>query len=109
MASVLAIVSKAVFDEAARGLGVGDVWRTERYASQNKTLTALASGGDLYLVTVRPPETLWLVAVLQSPKHDEQGWLAEVNATPIRSIHDLRMQLTFASGPPLPTQSGKLG
>ena len=69
--SVLAIVSKAVFEKEARAgtraLGVGDVWPTSRYASASPSLESLASGGDLYLVTVRPGDVLWFVAVLRAP------------------------------------------
>src|SRR4051812_12220052 len=109
MPSVMAIVSKAVFDNEARGIGLGDVWPTDRYASQNKGLAALSAGGDLYLVTVRPPETLCLIAILRSPQHDETGWHAAPNTARVTDIHAVRSQLTFAGGPLLPTKPGALG
>jgi uncharacterized protein (TIGR02996 family) len=109
MASVMAIVSKAVFEKEARGLAIGDVWATASYGSQNKTLAALDGGGDLYLVTVRPPETLTLVGILRAPKHSAAGWTAKANTTPIRDVHALRSKLTFSQGQPLPTEAGKLG
>ncbi len=105
----MAIVSKAVFEKEARGLAIGDVWKTDRYASNNKGLAVLDGGGDLYLVTVRPPEVLCLVAVMKAPKHGADGWRAKPNTVAIRDISAARTQLTFAGGAPLPTKAGTLG
>lgn len=109
MPSVLAIVSKAVFEKQARGLGVGDVWQTSSYASQHKTFEQLNADGDLFLVTVRPPGQLCLVAVLVRPTHSAAGWAAAPNLVPIRDIHALRDQLTFVGGAALPSDVAKLG
>ena len=64
MPSVLAVVAKAIFEKRAKGLAVGDVRPTDAYASTNAALDALAKDGALYLVTVRPNDVLWLVAIL---------------------------------------------
>lgn len=109
MPSVVAIVSKAVFEKQARGLGVGDVWNTSSYASQHKTFEQLNADGDLFLVTVRPPGQLCLVAVLERPTHSAAGWSAAPNVMPIRDIHSVRDQLTFVGGAALPTDVAKLG
>jgi len=109
MPSVLAIVSKAVFEKEARGLGAGDVWPTALYASQNKGLASLGGDGDLYLVTVRPPATLCLVAVLERPKLGKDGWRAKPNTVAIREIDALLGQFQFAGGAPLPRDTSKLG
>lgn len=55
MADVIAVVSKAIFEKAARehALDVGMTWPTASYVSQNKALGPLADGGRLFLVTVR--------------------------------------------------------
>jgi uncharacterized protein (TIGR02996 family) len=110
MASVMAIVSKAVFEKEAKGLAVGDVWSTARYASANKGLAALAGGGDLYLVTVRPPdEALWLVAVLTAPTFVKTEWRANANTIAIRDISALKQTLEFANSAGLPAKAGTLG
>jgi uncharacterized protein (TIGR02996 family) len=110
MASVMAIVSKAVFEKAARGLELGDVWNTDEYASRHKALDALADGGDLILVTVRPPEQLWLVAVLRDPRANDRGWKAKLpNTTPIRDIESLRNKLRFVTGAGITVKAGALG
>jgi|GEM_PF-2411481 len=114
MASVLALVSKKIFEADARVggalVGVGDVWATDRYTSTNKKLGPLNSGGDLYLVTVRPPdEKLLLVAVLKGPRFDETRWLAEPNVETVRDITTLAGSLRFTSGKGLNLTPGKLG
>ena len=109
MPDMMAIVSKAVFEKDARGKGIGDTWATDRYSSQNKALANLA-GGDLYLVTVRPPnEALWLVAVLRQPTFDNTQWSARANSLPIRDISSLKRTLRFANGQGLPDKVGALG
>src|SRR5262245_43595883 len=110
MASVMAIVSKAIFDKDARGLAPGQVWPTTRYASTHKALSPLADGGDLFLVTVRPPdEQLWLVAVLRAPQLVKGEWRAPANAETIRDITALRSSIRFASGAGLTAKPGALG
>ncbi|MBL8607724.1 MAG: hypothetical protein JNL38_10405 [Myxococcales bacterium] len=111
--SVLAVVSKAVFEKEARSgravLGIGATWATARYASENPALASLHSGGDLWLVTVRPGDVLWLVGVLRSPKAKSGGWSATPNEAPIRDITALIPKLRFASGKGVTAAPGKLG
>jgi len=109
MPSVLAIVSKAVFEKQAPGATVGLVVGFDRYASTHKALDPVGQGGDLYLVTVRPPdEKLWLVGILPSPEKRSDGWYAG-NATAIVDISALKSVLKFANGAGLPTKAGALG
>lgn len=107
------MVSKAVFEREARVggrlLGVGEVWSTERYASRSPGLEALAGGGDLVLVTVRPGDVAWLVAVLRAPRADDAGWAAAPNTAPIRDVTAALPALRFASGKGVSAGPGKLG
>src|SRR5690242_5258284 len=103
MASVLAVVSKAVFEKqariAGRGIRLGEVWPVDRYVSRNPGLRTLAEGGDLWLVSVRPPdERLWLVAVLRAPTDDGTQWVAAPNLAPVADITGLLPTLRFTSG-----------
>jgi len=113
MASVLAIVSKAIFERDAKIGGkvadVGTVVPFERYASKNKALDP-ASGGALFLVTVRPPdEKLWLVAILESPTFDGDEWKAKKNTVPITDITSIKGQIKFTSGVGISAKKGALG
>lgn len=114
MPSVLAIVSKAIFERDAklggRIAGVGDVVPLERYTSKNKALAPVAEDGALFLVTVRPPdENLWLVGVLESPKFDGEHWTAAKNAVPITDISSLKDQIKFVTGAGISAKKGALG
>ncbi len=111
--NVLAVISKAIFEKEARSggqlLGVGDVWPTALYASGSPHLSPLASGGTLFLVTVRPGDRLWLVGVLRAPKKSAKGWAASANTMPIRDVSALVRELRFASGKGVTAEPGKLG
>jgi len=116
MPSVLAIVSKAIFERDARVggkvAGVGDVVPMDRYVSKNKGLAPAGEGDDgaLFLVTVRPPdESLWLVAILERPKFDGEQWTASANAAAIADIGSLKAQITFANGSGISAKKGALG
>lgn len=110
MPDVLAIVSKAVFEKEAAGLGPGQVWPTDRYRSENKNLAQLAAGGRLLLVTVRPPkEALWLVAALESPVLTGKEWVAKPNRLPITDVTALRKRIRFTSGKGIQAVAGALG
>ena len=39
-------------------------------------LDALAGGGRIFLVTVRPNEQLWFLGVVESPKFNGSAWVA---------------------------------
>lgn len=109
----MAIVSKAIFEKAIKGeqdVGPGKVLGFERYVSTNKNLEQLASGGSLFLVTVRPPdERLWLVAILERPTFTGKEWVAPKNTTAISDITDQIPKLRFSSGKGLAPKKGALG
>jgi hypothetical protein len=114
MPSVLAIVSKAIFERDAkvgkRLLDLGEVVPLDRYVSKNKGLSPLAEGGALFLVTVRPPdEALWLVAVLEAPTFDGENWVSPPNVVALRDISDLKDKLKFTSGSGISAKKGALG
>ncbi len=114
MPSVLAIVSKAIFERDAKLGGqlakVADVVPMDRYVSKNKGLAPVAEGGALFLVTVRPPdEALWLVAVLESPTFDGENWVAAVNTRPITDITSLKGDIKFTTGTGISAKKGALG
>jgi len=110
MADILAIVSKAVFEKDAGGRKPGKIWPIDTYASANKALDSLAGGGRLFLVTVRPPaDTLWLVAVLESPQRMGKGWKAGRNRVPITDITSLVPRIRFANGKGISAAAGMLG
>ena len=112
MGDVFAIVSKAVFEKEAR-VDLGEVWSVARYNGTGKVFeTALAGGGRIFMVTVRPPdEKLWLVAVLESPKFDAKtkGWVAKPNVVPATDISSLRKKIKFESGKGMSQDKGALG
>jgi uncharacterized protein (TIGR02996 family) len=107
----MAIVSKAVFErEAGKSPALGTRLGMDRYVSTNKALDPLARGGRLYLVTVRPPkEDLWLVAIIDQPKHDGEAWVARKCQTPITDISKLKSKLKFESGTGIKAKKGALG
>jgi hypothetical protein len=115
MPDIVAIISKGIFEQQAKKggklLGPGAVLSLDRYDSKNKALAALAQGGRLVLVTVRPPnERLWLVAVLERLAQDASGWRAAApNRAPITDISPLRKTLRLASGKGLSQDKGALG
>jgi hypothetical protein len=64
----------------------------------------------MFLVTVRPPEPRWLVAVLRDPRASDRGWQAKrPNAEPIRDIDSLRDKLRFVTGAGITAKAGALG
>lgn len=110
MADILAIVSKAVFEKEAGGRKPGKIWPIDTYASSNKALDSLSAGGRLFLVTVRPPaDSLWLVAVLESPQRSGKGWKSGRNRVPITDITSLVPRIRFANGKGINAAPGTLG
>jgi hypothetical protein len=107
--SILAIVSKSEFEKAVTSPVVGGLWPVTTYFSSNPGLEPLGRGGDLYLVTIRPNDKLWLTAVLRSPKKGAKGWTAKANTAAIRDATSLIKKLRFASGKGLTFGAGKLG
>ncbi|MGZ3416886.1 MAG: TIGR02996 domain-containing protein [Polyangiales bacterium] len=109
MPSVLAIVSKAQFEAAAKGLGLGDAMQLDRYASTGKGLDPLADGGALFLVTVRSGDVLWLVGILESPTKRKDGWFAAPSTVAITDVTELKDRLRFSSGNGITAKPGALG
>jgi hypothetical protein len=111
MASVLAIVSKAVFEkQARRDVDLGAVIGLDRYASSHKAFEAVADGGAIFMVTVRPPdEKLWLVGILENPKREGDTWVAAANAVPLVDITTAIAKLQFTTGAGLHAKKGALG
>lgn len=99
MASVLAIVSRAIFEQNF-DLAIGDLYETSEYLSKNKALDALATGegNALFLVTVRPGEQLWLVGILEQPIYVGDRWAGSPNKVRIADITDLSDRLVFETG-----------
>ena len=113
MPDILAIVSKAIFERdgriADRMIEAGEVWPVDRYTSANKALSSLASGGRIFLVTVRPGEQLWFLGLIDQPKFDGTAWIAAPNKLPATNITALRRQITFESGKGISGDKGTLG
>jgi len=110
MASVLALISKAVFEKQAPGAKLGATLGMDRYVSAGKGLAPLADGGALFLVTVRPPERLWLCAILDAPEFDGTMWRsATASAAPIVDVTELLPSVKLANGKGIQAPEGKLG
>ncbi len=110
MADTLAIISKAQFEQIKKDARVGDRLGIDRYVSTNKALQGLAEGGSLFLVTVRPPdEQLWLVGILEGPKHADGAWKAAPSPVAIADISGLKKKLKFQSGKGIEAKPGALG
>ncbi len=108
----MAIVSKSIFQKEARStsglLRIGETYQTSVYRSKSKGLVALDADSQLYLVTVRPNDVLWLVGVLAAPVHSENGWQAAINKVPITDITHLVSQIRFASDKGINRTPGRL-
>lgn len=99
MASVLAIVSRAVFDEDHPGSGIGDILPIDRYVSKLPVFKKLAKGDAIFLVTVRPGNILWRVAVIEWPiKKKGKAWVGKKNTTPVADASSAVDALKFESG-----------
>lgn len=111
MASILAIVSKALFEKMVpKDVKPGIVVETDRYLSNNKTFERLKEGGAVFMVTVRPPdEKLWLVAILENPKKTGDAWFASANTTPITDVTSAISKLRFESDTGITAKKGALG
>jgi|GEM_PF-1306683 len=113
MASVLALLSKAFFEKKlldGQTPALDDVVPVDTYFSKHKALQSLADGGDLYLVTVRPPdESLWLVATIRSPSFVDDAWSGTGNDRAVVDATTLRDQLKFSNGKGPSMEAGKLG
>jgi hypothetical protein len=108
MADILAIVSKAIFEQD-RDLGIGDLYETSEYNSKNKSLDSVAQGGSLFLVTARPDDQLWLVGILESPVFIGDRWTASANTVRIVDLTERMGDLVFENGKGLTFNPGNLG
>jgi hypothetical protein len=97
MPSILAIVSKSIFEQDC-DFAVGDLYETSEYLSKHKALDALADGGSLFLVTARPGDQLWLVAILEKPIYVGDRWAGSANKVRIADITTLADRLVFDIG-----------
>lgn len=119
MGSVLAIVSKAVFEKALgfspavtkRGASLAGhvLVGLDSYVTSHKAFDTLARGGSIFMVTVRPPdEKVWLVAILDDPARNGTTWKAEPNVTVMTDITKVIRKLRFESGTGITAAKGKL-
>ncbi|MBS1124035.1 MAG: hypothetical protein H6Q90_6263 [Deltaproteobacteria bacterium] len=108
MASILAIVSKSVFEQD-RDMSIGDLFETSEYQSKNKALESIAEGGSLFLVTARPGDELWLVGILEQPVFVGDRWTAQANIVKCADITELVDRLVFETGAGLKAKPGALG
>jgi hypothetical protein len=111
VASVIAIVSRAVFEKTAGTKAcLGEALSLDRYAANPKAFASLEEGGALFLVTVRPPEEeLWLVAIIEHPQRKGDVWVGQKNRSPIVRINELLPKLRFATGKGIAPKPGALG
>lgn len=115
MADVMAVVRKDIFDHESGELGpltpgAGPLkWR--KYVSSHPLLDHyLVEGDRIFLVTARPGGKLWLVAVYEDIRRNEQGWRApRPNRVPIVDVTHLISKLRFHTGNGLPKDPAKLG
>lgn len=108
MADLLAIVSKAVFEQDS-DLAEGDLYETSEYLSKNKALDPVSEGGSLFLVTARPADQLWLVGILEQPIFVGDRWTASANTVKIVDITELIDRLVFETGTGMKFKPGALG
>ena len=111
MPSVLAIVSKALFEKmVAKDVQLGTIVTTDRYTSSHKAFDGLGDKDAIFLVTVRPPdEKLWLVGILEAPKRKQDAWVAAANTAPLADVTSAIPKLAFESGTGLKAKKGALG
>lgn len=103
MSSMLALVSKSLYEKQAKPSGampvVGEVLPFTDYWNTPRLLDPLADGGSLFLVTARPPyDRLLLVAELVSPTHRDGVWRAAPNQVGVTDISHLVDRFAFADG-----------
>jgi hypothetical protein len=108
VANILAIVSKAAFEQDF-DMHVGDLYETSEYHSKNKALDPVAEGGSLFLITARPGDELWLIGILENPIFVGDRWTASANAVKIVDITDSMDRLVFESGTGIKFNPGSLG
>jgi hypothetical protein len=108
VANILAIVSKAAFEQDY-DMHVGDLYETSEYLSKNKALDPVAEGGSLFLITARPGDELWLIGILENPIFVGDRWTASANTVRIVDITDSMDKLVFETGTGIKFNPGNLG
>jgi len=107
MASVLALISKSVFDQLPTRQ-LGSVIPLDRYTSKHAAFDKLGPGDSLFLVTVRPEGPL-LVAVIDRPARSGDSLVGTTNVTALTSITVELRQLKLADGKGITATPDKLG
>src|SRR5258708_34838398 len=108
MASVLASVSRAVFDALPVGY-LGQVAALDRYISKQAAFTFMAFADAIFLVTVRDDDVVWLVAIIERPQYMRRGvYVGAINKTPITNITKLVPMLELVSGDGIHAKPGRL-
>lgn len=110
MASVLALISKAVFENLIRepDYRIGDVIPLDRYTSKHAAFAQLDDDDAIFLVTVRP-KGLLLVAILEQPKRRGEALIGTTNTAPLAFITDRLSKLQLADGKGISVGLDKLG
>ncbi len=109
-AGVLAIISKSLFERDFPDAAVGSTLAIDRYNSTHPALHALGSRQPLFLVTVRPGDVLWLVAVLPSLAFKDGAWVAKApNLKPVTDLTRDMGRLAFQNGKGVVARPGMLG
>jgi len=75
----------------------GETWLVDR-ADLDHPILDEVRGGPVFLVDVRPPDDLFLLAVLESPRYDARGFVGGTADVVMVDIGHLRSRLRFASG-----------
>lgn len=110
MADILAIISKAQFEAAHKAAKPGDALGLTQYVSTHASLEPVRDGGAIFLVTVRPPdEQLWLIGVLENPKHDGKAWKVKSSDARVKDVTALIPKLKFSTGKGIQAKKGALG
>jgi hypothetical protein len=109
MASVFAIVSKAVFESDFPKSRLGQVLAIDRYLSKHPNFDQLEANDAIFLFTVRPKNIPWLVAVIERPKRKRGAWVGEMNRAPIVDLRKTIRALKFSTDKGIGPSMGGLG
>jgi hypothetical protein len=108
MASVLALISKAVFEKLSTWKQVGEIVPLDRYTSKHAAFEQLAAKDALFLVTVRPKGAM-LVAIIEAPKRKGDALVGKPNKIGLAYITDQIGKLKLADGKGITAKLDKLG
>lgn len=109
-AGVLALISKSIFERDFAEAAIGSTLPIDHYSSAHPGLRALGDGLPLFLVTARPGDALWLVAVLPALTFKKGEWVARApNTRPVTDLTPHVGRLAFENGKGLHARPGMLG